>query len=56
MPCMTIFFQDMMLFSNSLSSLRKPTLIRGCDLSERDDYLAREDLLDLVEDTADALL
>lgn len=43
------FFKQLELFEETY-------LIRGCDLSDRDDYQEREDLLDLVEGTADALL
>ena len=48
-PRYDAFFKQLDLFEQTY-------LIRGCDLSDRDDFRDREDLLDLVEDTAAALL
>lgn len=47
-PRYNTFFKELGMFEQTY-------LIRGCDLSERDDYLERSDLLDSVKEIAEAL-
>ncbi len=43
-------------FYEELEMFERIFLIRGCDLSERDDYASRKDLQELIGDTAQQLI